>query len=570
MSCLRTKVVEMRHSTRDILFKGRTINSEMRTKFQFIFILVVVSGYAFVPVRFFVQRGREYIFSPNEKAISSKHPYLLTSQLQSARKDMNEMLEVVGNDIEILSPALGKGMKIVMKFGGSSLANAERIMYVCKLIMKHVELGYRPVIVCSAMGKTTNSLLSAGDFALDGSVYIDSLRTLHTSTIKQLGLSESTLVDIDKILVELQTLLEGIQCIGELTPRTKDFLVSFGERMSVRIVAANLNKLGVPSLEFDAWTIGMQTNSEFGNAEVLPKSYDKIKETLDKVDAMMVPVVTGFVGADPNNRITTLGRGGSDLTATILGAALAVDEVHVWKDVDGIMTADPRLVTSALPVNEVTYEEAAELASFGAEVLHPISMQPAILSNIPVRVKNSYNPRAIGTIITANRDMSDALVTAITSKNNIETIDIISTRMLGAYGFLSTVFQLFEECQVSVDVVASSDVSVSVTIDKKNTPPENVLKLMSNLQNFAEASILKERCIVSIISNLNKSSEVMTAAFGVMNKLGVRCEMLSQGASKVNISIVIQMSEKNALIMGLHAVFFEGKCLDDIEPLNNV
>tara|TARA_A100001035_G_scaffold257691_1_gene233894 strand:- start:30 stop:1493 length:1464 start_codon:yes stop_codon:yes gene_type:complete len=482
--------------------------------------------------------------------------------------DVSNELITVGDDIEILPPAMGKGMKTVMKFGGSSLANAERIMYVSKLIMKHFELGYKPVIVCSAMGKTTNSLLSAGDFALDGSVYIDSLRTLHTTTIRQLGLPESTLIDIENILTELQTLLEGIKCIGELTPRTKDFLVSFGERMSVRIVAANLNKLGVPSQGFDSWTIGMQTNSEFGNAEVLPKSYDKIKETLDKFDSMMVPVVTGFLGADPNNRITTLGRGGSDLTATILGAGLSVDEVQVWKDVDGIMTADPRLVPSALPVNAVTYEEAAELASFGAEVLHPISMQPAILTNIPVRVKNSYNPSAIGTIITADRDMSDALVTAITSKNNIETIDIISTRMLGAYGFLSTVFRLFEECQVSVDVVASSDVSVSVTIDKKNTLPENIHKLVSKLQKFADASILKERCIVSIISNLNKSSEVMTTTFGVMKRLGIQCEMLSQGASKVNISIVVQMAEKDALIKALHAVFFEEMPLDDIKPID--
>ena len=477
-------------------------------------------------------------------------------------EEVSSSLINIGDDIEISPPSMGKGMKTIMKFGGSSLANSERIMYVSKLIMKHFELGYKPVIVCSAMGKTTNSLLSSGDFALDGSVYIDSLRTLHTTTIKQLGLPESTLVEIERILVELQTLLEGIKCIGELTPRTKDFLVSFGERMSVRIVAANLNKLGVPSQGFDSWTIGMQTNSDFGNAEVLPKSYDKIKETLAKFDSMMVPVVTGFLGADPNKRVTTLGRGGSDLTATVLGAALNVDEVQVWKDVDGIMTADPRLVESALPVHTVTYEEAAELASFGAEVLHPISMQPAISTNIPVRVKKLYNPSALGTIITAERDMSNSLVTAITSKNNIETIDIISTRMLGTYGFLSNVFRVFEECKVSVDVVASSDVSVSVTIDKKNTLPENIHKLLIKLQNFAEASILKERCIVSIISNLERSSEVMTTAFGVMERLGIQCEMLSQGASKVNISIVVHMSQKDALIKALHAVFFEGMSLD--------
>lgn len=488
----------------------------------------------------------------------------LATVLSMSTGEVSEELQTLGDDIEILPPSAGKGMRTVMKFGGSSLANAERIMYVSKLIRKHCELGYRPIIVCSAMGKTTNSLLSAGEFALDGSIFIDSLRTLHMTTIKQLGLPSSTAAQIEELLVELEKLLEGIKCIGELTPRTRDLLVSFGERMSIRLVSANLNKLGIPSQGFDSWNVGMQTSSDFGNADILPSTYDKVKETFGKFDTMMVPVITGFIAHDPNGRVTTVGRGGSDLTATVIGAGVSVDEVQVWKDVDGIMTADPRLVTSARPVNEVTYEEAAELASFGAEVLHPISMQPAIASNIPVRVKNSYNPSAIGTIITATRNKGNSLVTAITSKNNIETIDIISTRMLGAYGFLSTVFRLFEECAVSVDVVASSDVSVSVTVDKKNTEQQNILKLISKLQTFAEATILKERCIVSIICNLEKSNEVMAKAFATMEKLGIQCEMLSQGASKVNISIVVQMEEKDALIKALHSVFFEGVDVDKI------
>lgn len=476
-------------------------------------------------------------------------------------------LNMVGEEIHILPPEGGKSLKIVMKFGGSSLANAERVTYVAKLIKKHVEAGYRPVIVCSAMGKTTNTLLSSGDFALSGQVFVDSLRTMHLNAVTQLGLPETTAASLNELLVELERLLEGIKYIGELTPRTRDMLVSFGERMSVRIVSATLNKLGIPAQAFDAWTVGIRTSSEFGNAEICESSYSSIGKVLGKFDGMIVPVVTGFLGHDEKGRITTLGRGGSDLTATVLGAGIPADEVQVWKDVDGIMTADPRLVKNAHPVTQITYEEAAELAYFGAEVLHPISMQPAIRSNIPVRVKNSYNPTSVGTIISAKRDMTNVLVTAITSKSDVELIDIISTRMLGQYGFLSTVFSIFEECKISVDVVASSDVSVSLTLDKKQREKEEKSTLLQKLRAVAEVTEYQSRCIVSLISNLERSSEVMSTAFKVMEKLGITAEMLSQGASKVNISIVVQMKYKEALIKALHACFFEGVNVEDLEPI---
>jgi aspartate kinase len=474
---------------------------------------------------------------------------------------------LVGEEIEVLPPEGGKPLRTVMKFGGSSLANAERVTYVAKLIRKHVELGYRPVIVCSAMGKTTNTLLSSGDFALGGQVFVDSLRTMHINAATQLGLPDATSASVNELLGELERLLEGIKYIGELTPRTKDTLVSFGERMSVRIMAATLNKLGVPAQAFDAWTVGVRTSSEFGNAEISEGSYNSIAKVLGKIDGNIVPVVTGFLGHDEKGRITTLGRGGSDLTATVLGAGLKVDEVQVWKDVDGIMTADPRLVKSAQPVTMITYEEAAELAYFGAEVLHPISMQPAIRTNTPVRVKNSYNPTSVGTIISAKRDMKNVLVTAITSKSDVELIDIISTRMLGQYGFLSSVFGIFEECKISVDVVASSDVSVSLTLDKKQREKEDLPLLLSKLREVADVTEYKERCIVSLISNLDRSSEVMATAFRVMERLGITAEMLSQGASKVNISMVVQMKYKEALIRALHACFFEGQNIDDLKPL---
>eukprot|EP01039_Chlorochromonas_danica_P006131 gene6131-6751_t len=467
-------------------------------------------------------------------------------------------LDRVGEDIQILPPENGV-TKIVMKFGGSSLASAERITYVAKLIKKHVEQGYRPIIICSAMGKTTNTLLSSGDFALQGQIFVESLRTMHLATAEALQLGPAVAEQINALLTDLEHLLEGIKFIGELTPRTVDTLVSFGERMSVRLVAATLNKLGVPAQAFDSWILGMKTTSEFGNAEVKDESYALLKEKLGRLDGMIVPVITGFIGHEEKGRITTLGRGGSDLTATVVGTAVPVHEIQVWKDVDGIMTADPRLVKNARPVSHVTYEEAAELAFFGAEVLHPISMQPAIRSKIPVRVKNSYNPSAVGTLITASRDKEETLVTAITAKSQVQLIDLVSTRMLGQYGFLARVFEIFEACKVSVDVVASSDVSLSLTLDNKQAQRGNLEELLRQLRNIAEVTVLDGRAIISIICNLDRSSEVMAMAFKVMEEMGITIEMLSQGASKVNISLVVKMEHKDALIRALHARFFGDK-----------
>jgi len=481
---------------------------------------------------------------------------LASDQLKALVNVSPNVLDKVGDEI-IIAPPVNGITRIVMKFGGSSLATPERITYVSKLIKKHVEQGYRPIIVCSAMGKTTNTLLSAGDFALKGQVIVESLRTMHVGTARTLGLPDSTIDSLNALLDSLERLLEGVSYIGELTPRTSDALVSFGERLSIRIVSSQLNKMGIPAQPFDAWTIGMQTTSEFGNAEIAMGTYSTMKQKLSGYDSMIVPVVTGFIAHDDKGRITTLGRGGSDLTATVIGAALTVDEVQVWKDVDGVMTTDPRLVQEALPVGRITYEEAAELASFGAEVLHPISMQPTIMTNIPVRVKNSYNPSAAGTLITATRDKSASLVTAIASKKSVKLIDLISTRMLGQYGFLAKVFSIFELCKASVDVVASSDVSVSMTLDPKTASSVDMDRLMTSLESIAQVRVLEERAIVSLICNLDRSSEIMSIAFKVMEEIGVTVEMLSQGASKVNISLVVQMKDRERVIKALHKRFFE-------------
>eukprot|EP00624_Nannochloropsis_granulata_P000129 evm.model.NODE_10460_length_6450_cov_19.326511.1 len=442
-----------------------------------------------------------------------------------------------------------------MKFGGSSLANAERVDYVAKLIKSQIEKGFRPTVVCSAMGKTTNNLLNAGHFALEGNVYVDSLRTLHLTTAQELGMGNDTIALIEELLDELKNLLNGVSYLRELTPRTLDYLVSFGERLSVRIMAARLNQLGVPAQHFESWNLGLRTTSDFGKAEILPECYDTIKTAMKKLDGSMVAVVTGFIGHDPEGRITTLGRGGSDLTASTLGAAVPVDEIQVWKDVNGIMTANPKVVSNAVPVPFVSFEEASELAYFGAEILHPISMVPAMRFNIPVRVKNSYNPDHPGTVIWDDKDKTQ-LVTAITSKRHVDLVDIVSTWMLGQYGFLSRVFTIFEEQKISVDCVATSEVSISLTLDAKKHDDDAEDRLVKALSDVAAVTVHPNRAIVSLIANVARSSEVLSIVFDALKEAGIQVEMLSQGASKVNISLIVKDEDAERCTQILHDRFF--------------
>lgn len=265
-----------------------------------------------------------------------------------------------------------------------------------------------------------------------------------------------------------------------------------------------------------------------------------------------------LTGHNTQGRITTLGRGGSDLTATAIGAALKVDEVQVWKDVDGILTADPRLVKTAIPVSRVSYEEASELAYFGAQVLHPIAMQPSLKSGIPVRVKNSYNPSAPGSVIDEEGD-PDRLVTAITCKRGVTLMDITSLQMLGAYGFLGAVFADFEKNKVSVDVLASSEVSISVTLDKKQND-DDVESLCADLRNFAEVQLHQKRAILTLICRVGRSSDVLATVFRSFSAHGIQVEMMSQGASKVNISFIVREDQIDDAVLRLHSCFFEDKC----------
>lgn len=260
--------------------------------------------------------------------------------------------------------------------------------------------------------------------------------------------------------------------------------------------------------------------------------------------------------------MTTLGRGGSDLTATTLGKALGLREIQVWKDVDGVLTCDPNIYSHAKPVEYLTFDEAAELAYFGAQVLHPQSMRPAREGDIPVRVKNSYNRNAPGTLITRTRDMSKAVLTSIVLKRNVTMLDIVSTRMLGQFGFLAKVFSIFEELGISVDVVATSEVSISLTLDPSKLWSRELIQqeldhVVEELEKIAVVNLLQHRSIISLIGNIQMSSLILEKAFHVLRTKGVNVQMISQGASKVNISLIVNDDQAEKCVRALHSAFFE-------------
>ncbi|KAI6700885.1 hypothetical protein NL676_015209 [Syzygium grande] len=458
-------------------------------------------------------------------------------------------------------------LSCVMKFGGSSLASAERMREVADLILSFPN--ERPVIVLSAMGKTTNKLLQAGEKAVSCGVTnvscIDELsfiKELHLRTVKELGVDESI---IATHLEELDQLLKGIAMMKELTVRTKDYLVSFGECMSTRIFAAYLNKRGVKARQYDAFEIGFITTDDFTNADILEATYPAVAKRLhdDWITDPAIPIVTGFLGKGWRTcAVTTLGRGGSDLTATTIGKALGLREIQVWKDVDGVLTCDPNIYPRAEPVPYLTFDEAAELAYFGAQVLHPQSMRPAREGDIPVRVKNSYNPNAPGTLITRARDMSEAVLTSIVLKRNVTMLDIVSTRMLGQFGFLAKVFSIFEDLGISVDVVATSEVSISLTLDPSKLWSRELIQqeldhVVEELEKIAVVNLLQHRSIISLIGNVQRSSLILEKVFNVLRTNGVNVQMISQGASKVNISLIVNDDEAEQCVRALHSTFFE-------------
>lgn len=488
---------------------------------------------------------------------SRRHPI----KISASTTPVTVRLTAPGREVESIN--------MVYKFGGSSVADASRMKEVADILCSFPE--YFPCVVLSAMGNTTNLLIESGRAALKTSAHEIALMPTflkiyekHIETAEELEVSSGVQDGCAKLLDDLKQLLTGISMMQELTPRAQDALVSFGERLSTRLFSGFLNAQGVTSVQLDAWDLGFVSDDNFMNADVnLRESIPRIRESLNKLKSE-IPVVTGFLArGEQTKAITTLGRGGSDLTATVVGMALNLPEVQVWKDVDGVLTSDPRIVPTAQPLPILTYEEANELAYFGAQILHPRAMKPAMQSKhgMSVRVKNSYNRMAPGTVIQSTRDLSDTFLTSIVIKRGISVVDIVSTSMLGQFGFLARVFQIFKERRISVDVVSTSEISVSISLDvnrySENENDKEIETLVELFEGWADVSLRKDLSIVSLICNIQRSSEILEKVFKCLREQEINVQMISQGASKTNISLVVANDEVDTAVKAVHRCFFD-------------
>ncbi|MBI4568884.1 MAG: aspartate kinase [Planctomycetes bacterium] len=439
---------------------------------------------------------------------------------------------------------------IVMKFGGTSVGDAARIRVVAGLVKG--SLPRDPVVICSAHSGVTNALLKAAEEAGRGTVEVAALVERHRRITGDLGVEAP---DVERLLAELEETLRGVALSRRVTPRALDLVASFGERLSCRTVAAFLRRQGVDAQAFDAYDIGFLTDSNFTNAAPLAETFGNIRARLEAV--RVTPVITGFIGKSLQGDVTTIGRGGSDYSASIIGAAIGAREIQIWTDVDGVMTADPSLVREAKPIPEMTFEEAGELAYFGARVLHPATVQPAVESGIPVRVLNTYNPTSPGTLIVPRLEREDPRpVTSVAYKENLTVVNLVSTRLLMAHGFLAQIFTVFGEERIAVDMVSTSEISVSCTVDARQDAA-GVERAARRLAEVATVSVEKEQAIVCVVGHrMRQEPGIAGRVFSAVARAGVNVRMISQGASKINLTFVVHNRDIEPAVKVLHREFF--------------
>ena len=437
---------------------------------------------------------------------------------------------------------------IVMKFGGSSVANAEKIRQVFEIVKGR--LPRKPLVIASAFRGVTDDLFKLGEEAVKGiAPSIDPIRKRHQDALKEMGLDTDLL---KKELDELEVLLKGISLVKELSPRSLDYVVSFGERLSTRIIAAYFTKLGVAAEQHDAFDLGLYTTDDYGGAQPLPEADAEIKKNVLKMTK--VPIVTGYIGRTKNGSITTLGRNGSDFSATIIGAAIDAEEIEIWSDVDGIMTADPRLAPSAKPLEALSFEEASELAYYGGKVLHPATITPAVRKRIPVRCLNTFKPDHPGTpILPAVPGAAASGLKSIAHNLHNLIVTVSSPRMLQGHGFLARLFDVFGKHKLSIDMVSTSEVSVSVTLDTNR----NLDAAVEELRRFAEVSVEKDKAIICVVGEgLRNPPGVSGDVFMAMKEAGVNVLMISQGASKISVAFVVEDADAQKAVQALHRKFF--------------
>ena len=450
---------------------------------------------------------------------------------------------------------------VVQKFGGTSVADPDAVRRLIEIARAaRARDGRGPVLVVSAMSKVTDALLDLA--AVAGSAkagealgHVEQLRERHLVMARVLaGPDDVTPLcgQIDEDFDQLAAVVKALAVLREVSPRTLDVIASTGELLSSRIIAAALVQAGLPGEWVDARR-ALVTDGEHTKASPL------MRETIDALSTVVVPlleagripVLGGFVGATTDGRTTTLGRGGSDYSGAIVGAGIGAAEIQIWTDVDGMLTADPRVVPQSRLVPRLSFAEAAELSYFGAKVLHPSTIHPAVERDIPVRILNSWKPSAPGTLITAAPSPEGNQLTAMAAKRDLTVVDITSSRMLMAYGFLRRVFEVFERFRTAVDVVTTSEVSVSVTVDDRR----HLEAIVEALSEFAEVAVEPEMALLCAVGDrLRNEPEIAARVIRVLEEVPLR--MISQAASRRNITVILRQTDLPHAMYRLHEEFF--------------
>jgi aspartate kinase len=444
---------------------------------------------------------------------------------------------------------------IVMKFGGTSVESQEAISRVAGIV-KQFE-SHRPVVVVSAMGKTTNKLLEIARLAALGQQdealgLVNELRAAHLH--HGLALAGDGGRELETLLQArfdwLQDLVRGLAIVRELSPRSSDAVASLGEQLSSVIVTFAFRNAGIRAEHVDSREV-VVTDENFTHAQpVSDETYRRLQATVRPIAEKTVVVMGGFIGSTINGQTTTLGRGGSDFSASLIGAGLNAEVIQIWTDVDGMLTADPRIISGGHRVKSISFAEAAEMAYFGAKVLHPATVLPAVEKNIPVLILNSRRPHVEGTKITANSTPCRNPVKSISCKRNVTIVNVNSSRMLMAHGFLRRMFEIFDRHEISVDMISTSEVSVSLTLDGIH----NLDEIVRELEEFASVRVETGQALVCLVGeNIRHTPGIAARTFGAL-KGNIR--MISQGASEMNLGFVVSDKELPEVVEVLHREFF--------------
>ncbi len=462
--------------------------------------------------------------------------------------------------------------KIVMKFGGTSVATGENIRHVAHLVADSAAQGYGVIVVTSALAGTTDKLIEASEHARKGNE--DSIRDFkqqilekHSaavfSAITDKHLQKEISQITEKTIDELEKVLTGISYVGELTPKSRDYVLSFGERLAAPIVWGTLRDLKLDSRCFTGKEAGIVTDANFGEASPLMNvTTHEVRERLGSLfEKGVIPVVTGYIAATQDGVITTLGRGGSDYTATILGVALNVDEVWIWTDVDGIMTADPKIIPSAKMISELSYQEAAEMAIFGAKAMHPRALEPVFKENIPVRIRNVFNPVNLGTLISNMQTArSIDVVKAVALIKDVAMINISGAGMVGAPGSYARIFDVLGKNGINIMMISTavSEANISLVIRRglvgRALSTLEIALLGKSL--VSEVTAEDDICVIAVMgANMQGTLGVASEIFTAVARKGINIRMIAQGSSELNISFVVKEKDGEAVIKAIHEEF---------------